>query len=309
MGPARRSASSVARGHAGPWKGPATEDKETLRRYYSGAVQRCLDIWSQLDEEDWAERDPKGPWTARDYLAHVATAQEKIGNVVTAQAVAGQPANVPGFRGRADIDEFNQRNVEALRNLSRQEVLSRVEAAYQAHFQMLEPLSEDDLQKPASTPGLGRPGTLEDIYNIRYIHLPLHYQDIRRCLRRRTRLTHWANLITPEETLDGLRRSFAALALYYWPERGDSLRVTYLFNVRGKGGGQWTLEIAEGRATSRPGRPERPDVEIQIGPGELLDLQTKDLNTALAFVTRRVRIKPLAKVRLAMRLKHLFEIT
>jgi hypothetical protein len=272
-------------------------------------VKRCLDVWSQLDEEDWAAKDPKGPWTAGDYLAHVAAAQEKIGNVVTAQAIAGQPVDVPGFRGRADIDEFNQRNVEAMRDLSHREVLSRVEAAYQAHFQMLEPLTDEDLQKPASTPGLGRPGTLEDIYTIRYIHLPMHYQDIRRIVRPRRHLTHWAELISPEETFDGLERSFAALALYYWPERGDDLRIAYVFDMRGEGGGQWTLQIADGRATARPGRSGRADVEIRLSPGDLLDLQNKELGAIRALVTRRLRVKPLARLPLAARLKRLFEIT
>src|SRR3990170_6261822 len=98
--------------------------KEALQTYYTNAVKRCLDVWSQLDEEDWALKDPRGPWTARDYLAHVATAQEKIGNVATAQAIAGQPVDIPGFRGRGDIHEFNQRNVEELRHLSHREVLS-----------------------------------------------------------------------------------------------------------------------------------------------------------------------------------------
>ena len=272
-------------------------------------MQRCLDTWSQLEEEDWAVKDPKGPWTARDYLAHVATAQEKIGNVVTAQAIAGQPVDIPGFHGRDDIDEFNERNVDALRQLSHREVLSRVQAAFEAHFQMLEPLTEEDLQKPASTPGLGRPGTVEEIYNIRYLHLPLHYQDIRRIVRRRRRLTHWAKLVTPEETHDGLHRSFGSLALYYWPERGENLQANYLFNVRGEGGGLWTLAISDGQATARPGAPERPDVEIGLSPGDLLDLQNKELSTILAFVTRRLRIKPLTKAPLAMRLKSLFEIT
>ncbi len=272
-------------------------------------MQRCLDVWSQFDEEDWALNDPRGPWTAQDYLAHVATAQEKIGNAVTAQVIAGKPVDIPGFRGRSDIHEFNQRNVEELRHLPHQEVLARFRDAYDAHFKMLEPLSEEDLQKPASTPGLGRPGTLEDICNIRYIHLPLHYQDIRRIVRPRRRLTHWAQLTSPDETLDGLHRSLAALALYYWPERGASLQASYLFDLRGEGGGQWTLEIAEGRATARAGAPTRPDVTIRMAPGDLLDLQTRELKTTLAFLTGRVRVTPLTRVPLVIRLKRLFEVT
>ena len=272
-------------------------------------MQRCLDVWSQLEEEDWAVKDPKGPWTARDYLAHVATAQEKIGNVVTAQAIAGQPVDIPGFHGRDGIDEFNEQNVDALRRLSRREVLSRVQAAFEAHLQMLEPLTEEDLQKPASTPGLGRAGTLLDIYNIRYLHLPMHYQDIRRLVRGRRPLTHWAELITPEETNDGLHRSFASLALYYWPERGEDLHIAYVFDMRGEGGGQWTLEIAGGRATARPDRAERPDVEIRLSPGDLLDLQNKELGAIRALVTGRLRVRPLSRLPLVARLKRLFEIT
>jgi hypothetical protein len=148
-----------------------------------------------------------------------------------------------------------------------------------------------------------------DIYNIRYLHLPMHYQDIRRLVRGRRPLTHWAELITPEETNDGLHRSFASLALYYWPERGEELHIAYVFDMRGEGGGQWTLEIAGGQATARPGRAERPDVEIRLSPGDLLDLQNKELGAIRALVTGRLRVRPLSRLPLVARLKRLFEIT
>ena len=92
--------------------------KEALQRYYAIALQRCLDAWSQLDEGDWAAKDSHGPWTARDYLAHLVTSQQIEGNPVTAATLAGKKAEVPGLSGPQDIDAFNARNLETVRDLA-----------------------------------------------------------------------------------------------------------------------------------------------------------------------------------------------
>src|SRR3989304_5962342 len=58
-------------------------------------------------------------------------------------------------------------------------------ASVEEHLAMLEGLSEADLDKPFAHPGWDRPGTLRDQFFSSYLHLPGHYQDIRRAAKKK----------------------------------------------------------------------------------------------------------------------------
>jgi hypothetical protein len=283
--------------------------KETLGACYGGALQRCLEVFGQLDAGDWQQSAKPGGWTARDYLGHLVTSQETEGTPATVQSLAGQPVEIPGLSQPGDIDAFNVRNLEGVRDLSPHELIARLRSAVEEHLRLLDGVSEEDLQKPASNPGLRWPITVETTFDMYYLHLPLHYQDIRHCIRKSRSIPHWAELASPEEIHDSMDRTFRLMPLMYWPERGGDLRATYLFDLRGPGGGQWTLAIADRRATSYPGRPERADIEIRAAPALWIDLQTKSANPLLALLSRRLRLKPLRRVGLFARLERLFEIS
>jgi len=284
-------------------------DKEALQRFYAGGLQRCLDAWSQFDEGDWAAKDSHGPWTARDYLAHLVTSQQIEGNPVTAATLAGKKAEVPGLGGPQDIDAFNARNLETVHDLGPQELMQRLRELVEEHLAMLAPLSEADLERPAANPGLFWPITVQTTFDMYYLHLPLHYQDIRRCLRGRRRLPHWMDLAGEEETHDALDRTFKMMPAFYWAERGRGLRANVLFTLAGKGGGQWTVEIDDGRCSSHAGPPERVDVEIRASPALYIDMQTGDMNPIWSFLSGSFRVRPLTKLGLANRLEKLFAIT
>ncbi|MDP2948087.1 MAG: DinB family protein [Chloroflexota bacterium] len=280
--------------------------KESVRTCYAAALERCLDAFRQLDDEDWQCRPPRRQWSARDYLAHLTTNQEREMNPVTSASVAGEAVEVPGLGSRTDIDEFNASCVEAVRDLTPQELLTRFQAAFQAHIDMLEGLSKEDLQRPGYNPGLSRPGTIADLFSIGFLHLPLHYQDIRRIIRGRKSLPHWMEVTPPEEVHEALSQAFAVMPLFYWPERGGDLRATYLFDLEGEGSGQWTVEIAAGQCSSYEGLPPHADCRFRTKPAYWLDLQTKDVNPLWAIISRRLRLKGLG---LALRLEKLFQIT
>ncbi|MGQ9571837.1 MAG: SCP2 sterol-binding domain-containing protein [Dehalococcoidia bacterium] len=280
--------------------------KEIQVACYAAALQRCLDAFSQLDNDDWQCRISKIPWSAKDYLGHLVTNQELEILPMTSQNIASKPVEIPGLVKRTDLNEFNERCVNSVRDLSPQELLPRFQTAFQAHIDTLKDLSEEDLQRPAYTPSVGRSGTLAHMFSIGFLHLPLHYQDIRRIVRQRRRLPHWMEISPPAEVHEALSQTFDLMPLFYWPERGGSLRATYLFDLEGDGGGQWTLTIAEGQCTSQEGRPAKADAEFHIKPAHWLDLQTKDLNPLWATLTRRLRIKGL---RLALRMEKLFQIS
>lgn len=280
---------------------------ETRATYYSTALERCLDAIRQLDEDDWRMGHRGDKWTARDYLAHLVTNQEAEINTVTAQNLAGQEVDIPGLRSRADIDSFNESHVAEVRNVSTQELLSRLQAAFQAHIDMLSGLKEEDLHKPGGNPGLAHPATIGQLFSMGYLHLPLHYQHIRWFVRKRRRLPHWMELASPEETHEALSQSFDLMPVFYWPERRGDLRATYLFDLEGEGGGQWTLQIGEGHCRSSEGLLHHANVRFTTRPAHWLDLQTKELGSLRALLTRRLRIK--GNFRLALKLDRLFQIS
>jgi hypothetical protein len=285
------------------------ETKETLRAHYGAALERCLEVFGQLDAEDWRQAAKPGGWTARDYLGHLVTSQEMEGTPTTVQSLAGGPVEIPGLTQPGDIDAFNARNLEIVGDLSAQELKTRLRSAVDEHLRLLDGVSEEDLQKPATNPGLRWPITVQTTFDMYYLHLPLHYQDIRHCIRRRRKTPHWAELASPEEIHDSMDLTFRLMPLMYRPERGGDLRATYLFDLQGPGGGQWTLEIADRRATSYFGRPARADIEIRATPSLWIDLQTKAANPMAAMLTGRLRLKPLRRAGLVARLERLFEIT
>ncbi len=285
-------------------------DKESLQKYYSGAVQRCLDMFRQLGMDDWRSSVERGGWTAKDYLGHLVTSQEREQNIAVSLNLAGQPVEIPGFSERSAIDEFNERNVQETRPMPVQELIQRFRAVFDENMHMLEPLSDADLAKRVHHPGLSGQPALGDLFTMGYAHLPLHYQDIRRCIRKRRSLPHWADLCSPEEMHDLLGRVFALLPSMYWPERGGDLRATYVFTFLGEGGGQWIIEIDGAGCGSRPGPSERRDIEMRLKPRDWLDLQTKELNPARALFTRHLRIRGRpTKFGLLARFEKLFQVS
>lgn len=283
--------------------------KDTLQKYYPIALQRCLETWRQFDEGDWAAKDPKGIWTARDYLGHLVTSQQIEGNPVTAASLAGKTTELPGPTSPGEIDAFNARNLETVRELGPSELMERLSGLVEEHLGMLTPLSEADLERPAINLGLHQPITVEITFDMYYLHLPLHYQDIRRCVRRRRSLPHWMDVTSEEETHDALDRAFTLMPAFYWAERAPGLRASFLFTITGRGGGQWALEVDDGRCSLRAGPPERADVEIRATPGVYLDMQAGEMNPLTSFLSGRFRVRPLTKLPLANRLEKLFSIT
>ena len=284
-----------------------TTTKTAFQTYYRMALERCLDAFSQVNEEDWTASARRGPWNAKDYLAHLVSSQEHEANPVTQEALAGRQPRMEDFRGPQEINTYNARVIETVRQLSPGELLGRFRAAFEAHLRMLESVSDADLGRPVQHPGWFRPGTLAQVFYTGYLHLPIHYQDIRRCLRGRRQLPHWMEASTAEEVHDLLARTFEYMPATYWPDRGRDLNAAMLFDLRGPGGGAWTVEIDGPQCRSYEGRPERPDMELSAAPRDWLDVTTKELNPVWGFLSRRLKIR--GNILLSLKLERLFEVT
>ena len=190
------------------------------------------------------------------------------------------------------------------RELPVPELLQRMQSAVGEHIQMLESLSEADLDKPAMSPSWDRPGTVRDLFFAAYLFLPGQYQEIRKVSKKK--LPHWIEASTPEQVNYHMGRIFHYMPLIYRSDKGGDMQATYLFTMEGEGGGQWNLAIANGRADSGEGEPPAHDIEIKTKPQLWIDLTTGELNPPMAIMTRKVKLG--GNMGLAMKLSDLFSV-
>lgn len=278
--------------------------KDQIKHYSSQALQRCLDSFARLDDKEWKKK-ASDRWTAKDYLAHLIIREEEDANrFLVQQALAGEPGQIPGYDRREAINDYNERILATVRDLPVPELMGRLKAAYEESLHTLDGLTEADLEKPASSPGWDRPGTVRDLFFASYLHLPSHYQDIRRVAKKK--LPHWMEASTPEEVHFQLDRTFHYMPLIFWSSRGADMQVTYAFNMEGAGGGQWAVRISDGRAETQAGAPESFDMELRTKPELWMDLSTNDLNPMWAITTRKIHLG--GNAGLAMKLGSLFQV-
>ena len=277
--------------------------KDEIKAYTSQALERCLESFPRLGDKEWGKKT-SDRWTAKDYLAHLVISQEEEENRLIQQALAGEPASIPGFGSREEINGYNEQMLGKVRDLPVSELLGRLKDAFAETLGTLDRLSEADLDKPASHPAWGCPGRVRDLLFASYLHLPSHYQDIRRPAKKK--LPHWVEASTPQEVRFQMDRTFHYMPLIYWSDRGGDMQATYLFTLEGEGGGRWAVRISEGRAETQDSAPESFDVEVRTKPELWVDLSNNDLNAMWAITTRKLHLG--GNTGLAMKLGTLFQL-
>jgi putative sterol carrier protein len=103
-----------------------------------------------------------------------------------------------------------------------------------------------------------------------------------------------------------MSRLFHYMPLIFRSDRAEDMKATYLFNMEGPAGGQWSIQIAQGRADSSDGAPESHDTEVKTKPETWIDLSNGDINPAFAIMTRKVHLG--GNAGLAMKLSTLFSV-
>jgi putative sterol carrier protein len=274
-----------------------------IREYYGQALERCLESFAKLDDKEWAKKASE-EGTAKEHLAQLVGTEEEETLPLTRQAIAGEPANIPGFESRGQINEFREASRNKVADLPVSELLSRMKAAFGEHLTMLDGLSETDLDRPANSPGWDRPGTIRDLFFGSYLFLPGQYQQIRKVSKKK--LPHWVDGSAPEQTRYYMGRIFHYMPLIFRSDKAEDMKAIYLFNMEGDGGGQWSISIADGKADSDDGAPETHDTEVRTKPETWIDLSNGDINPAFAIMTRKVHLG--GNAGLAMKLGTLFSV-
>lgn len=278
-------------------------NKDTILDFYRKAFQRCLDGFSRLDEKEWNKK-ASDHWTAKEHLAHLVSTHECESMVVAERTLAGKPLSFPGFEKREDCAPYRKKNTEALADVPVSELLTRFKDGIEAYLRILDGLSEADLDRPSPSPGWDHPGAWRDHFFANYLFLPNQYQQIRKVNKKKLR--HWIEDSSPEEVNFYMGRTYHYMPLIFWSGRAPDLKATYLFNMEGPGGGQWTVRIANGVAETADGPTEGADLEFKTKPEVWVDLAQGDMNPVFAITMRKVHLS--GNVPLAMKLSELFSV-
>jgi len=277
--------------------------KEQILDFYTTALQRSLDAYAKIDDKEWNKKTDE--WTAKQHLAMMPATMQLETIPLTRQALAGEKAHVEGFEKRTDMLPFRESSMRTLEDRPVAELLQLLQSTFGEHIQMLQGLSEADLDTPASSPSWDVPATVRDLFFGAYLFLPGQYQEIRKVNKKK--LPHWIEGSTPDQVNYHMSRLFHYMPLIFRTDKGAGMNATYLFTMEGEGGGQWGLQIDNGNASSTEGPPEKHDIEIKTKPQSWIDLSTGELNPVTAIMPGPFqKVKLHGQMGLAMKLSDLF---
>ena len=89
---------------------------------------------------------------------------------------------------------------------------------------------------------------------------------------------------TPQDVFDGMRQSFRA-------DKAKGLNVRYQFNLSGPNGGDWFIDVSDGKFKMARGRIENPNVTYITSDKDWVALSNGDLGGPWAFMTGRLKIR------------------
>jgi uncharacterized protein (TIGR03083 family) len=116
-------------------------------------------------------------WTVRSIAAHLVAAERAFVRLFDGIRQGG-----PGVSDDFEIDRYNARQQEKMREANPAELLQQFQTVRIAMVSLVRSLADSDLDRKGRHPFLGVT-TLREMIKMIYIHNQTHYRDIRRALR------------------------------------------------------------------------------------------------------------------------------
>jgi putative sterol carrier protein len=88
----------------------------------------------------------------------------------------------------------------------------------------------------------------------------------------------------PQEVFDGMRQSFRA-------EKAKGVHLKYQWQLSGPEGGEWWIEVSDGKFQMGRGRINNPDVTFITSDKNWVALSNGTLGGKWAFITGRLKIR------------------
>lgn len=89
---------------------------------------------------------------------------------------------------------------------------------------------------------------------------------------------------TPQEVFNGMRKNFHA-------EKAEGVHVRYAFQLSGPNGGDWFVEVSDGKCKIDQGKIENPDVTFIASDQDWVALSNGKLKGWWAYLTGRLKIR------------------
>jgi putative sterol carrier protein len=89
---------------------------------------------------------------------------------------------------------------------------------------------------------------------------------------------------TPRDVFDGMRKSFRV-------EKAKGVNVRYQFNLSGPHGGDWFIDVNDGKFKMDRGRIDHPDVTFVTSDKDWVALSNGDLGGTWAVLSGRLKIR------------------
>jgi len=104
---------------------------------------------------------------------------------------------------------------------------------------------------------------------------------------------------TPRDIFNELREMLAKE-----PQRIDGLTALYQFDITGEYGGQWYVNIVDGKAEIHEGQADSPGCTIMMKDADYVAMSTGRLDGTTAFMNGQLRVK--GDMYLAMKANSIF---
>jgi putative sterol carrier protein len=88
---------------------------------------------------------------------------------------------------------------------------------------------------------------------------------------------------TPQDVFDGMRKSFRA-------EKAKGVNARYQFNLSGPNGGDWFIDVKDGKFKMARGRIDNPNVTFIASDKDWVALSNGTLSGTWAFLTGRLKV-------------------
>ena len=90
--------------------------------------------------------------------------------------------------------------------------------------------------------------------------------------------------LTPQEVFDGMKESFQA-------EKAKGVNARYQWDLSGPDGGQWWIEVQDGKCKMARGRIDNPNVTFVLRDRDWVGLSNGTLPGFWAYMTGRLKIR------------------
>jgi hypothetical protein len=140
--------------------------------------QKTLEFFGDLTPEQWdlAVYTDGASWAVHQVMAHFVATEIGIALLVK-NILAGGPGSPEDF----NLNEYNERRVAKLTDLSAAELMRRFAENREASAKLVAGMTQADLQRAGRHPFLGV-APLEGIIKMMYRHNQIHQREIRKIL-------------------------------------------------------------------------------------------------------------------------------